>query len=360
VTVVTGHEHHLEPYRTRLIDARHADLTRALLDWCAGRCTCVAGVAGHLRHVFESATFAYFCTTADTTAGETLLLAKDTVIFFLGDDGPTADLAALVGYLSASGDGGRGELTAWYRALVGELRAAGLDTDDYHAASRSTFAAMLAEQAVDPYHLTTAEYWAFRLSTIAGDPYIALWIALRHRRLEGAAARAWTELGLVRLANEAIILANDLGSLERDIAPERPAAGFDVNYALIPHPGLTTLDDRIELMIDLANRKADQIEHRLPLVEEAAVAVREPRLIEFGRFIAAYVTGNIEATNHLTHRYPAAGQRLGRLRRLDPDSGLAQPAECARECRRAPEAGRTPDGSWRVTNVTPGGLWANR
>lgn len=327
MTGVTDHEHHLERYRTRLIDARHAELTRALLDWCAGLCTCVTGVAGHLRHVFESATFAYFCTPADTTAEESLLLAKDTVIFFLGDDGPLADLAAFVGYLSGPGEGGRGELTAWYRALVGEMRAAGLDTADYHAASRKTFTAALAEQGVNPHRLSAAEYWAIRLSTIAGDPYVALWVALRHRRLDGAAARAWTELGLVRLAHEAITLANDLGSLERDIAPERPAAGFDVNYALIPHPGLTTLDDRIELMIDLANRKADQIEHRLPLVAEAAATLHEPRLIEYGRFIAAYVTGNIEATNHLTHRYPAAGERLGRLRRLDPDSGLAQPAE---------------------------------
>jgi Terpene synthase family 2, C-terminal metal binding len=318
VRTTANYDRYLEPYRAQMLDDRHAELTRALLEWCAGQCTCLARVTPHVHQVFESATFAYFCAPSDTTPDESLFLAKDTQIFFLADEGPVGELEEFRAYLEGSAAAGRGELTAWYVTLLSEMRAAGLRTTDYNTATRDMCAAIAQERGVNPHQLQAAQYLALRRRSIAGGPYTACWIALRHRHLDDHAARLWAELDLLGLANEAVLLTNDLGSLEQDLRPRSLNQPASLNYALIKHPGLTTLDTRIEATIDLANRRAAQIQHRFALVEEAA-ALHEPRLIEFASFVASLVNGNLDATLHLIRRYPAASKRLGRLRRLDPE-----------------------------------------
>ncbi len=315
--MTTTRDRYLEPYRSLVIDDGHADLMAALLEWCDGQCTCLEGVKPHVRHVVEAATFAYFCSPADTTADELLFLAKDTMIFFLADDGPRADREELRRFLHGSGPAGRGETSAWYRTLIAEMRAAGLRTADYDAASAEMLQAMAREQEVNPCRLPVAQFWAIRRPTFATGPFLACWVALRHRDLHVRAGRAWSELGLLTLAIDAMILTNDLGSLERDIRPRTPSSPANLNYVLIPHPGLASFDARVEAAIDLANRRLDQIEHRLALAEEAATAMLEPRLVERARFCVTLVSGNLDTTLHLSHRYPGAATRLRRLRRLD-------------------------------------------
>jgi squalene-hopene/tetraprenyl-beta-curcumene cyclase len=326
VTPMSACAGYLEPYRSRIIDERHEKLTLALLEWCAPRCACLERVRPHVEDVIVASTFAYFCAPADTTARESLFLAKDTLIFFQADDGPPHELRELRAYLRGARPAGRGELTTWYRTLRAEMRAAGMRTADYDAATAGMCAAIAEERELDPRQLDAARYWAIRRRSIAGDPFIACWIALRRRHLDEVTGRAWSELGLFTLANDAITLTNDLGSLHRDVAPRSPTAPPNLNFALIRHAGATSLDARVDAMIELANRRIEQIRHRLALVDDIAAARGEPRVHEYAAFVVRFVDGNLDATRWLVDRYPQASERLSRLRRLGPEACASQAA----------------------------------
>lgn len=297
-----------------MLDDDHERLTRRLMNWSVAHCACTRPSHPHAGQVFASSTFARCCAPADTTEEERLLLAKQSLVVILADDSPQRELEAFQLYLDGGRPAGTEELSTYHRSLLDDLARRGSSTAGCAAAIRALCGGMLEEHAAIPCRLSPEQYFSIRRRTIGATPFIACWIALRNRDLGEAAARAWAELRLFELAADVIVLVNDLASLDRDCSPSVPnAVETGCNYILVRHREPARRRAPIDATIDLANRRFRQIEHRLLLLHEAAAALDEPRLLEYGHFAVQLARGNARATRHLTGRYPKAVERLERL-----------------------------------------------
>ena len=305
----------LTPDSPRLVDDRHREIFERLLEWCGQTCPGGHPARDHLRPAFESATFAGFCSQPDSTMDELLLMAKFVAIFFVMDDASTQAHQDFVRYLDGSAAPGPEEFVAWFRALVAEMGERGMRTAAFQEAVRDLSAAILDERVLG-YPVTPANYVAIRRQTIANEPYVRCWIAQRHRDLNDREARVWDGLAMGDLAKDILAVVNDLGSIERDVAPSsgRP----EMNYLMVQREGPTGLADRIEAAIADANRMFAQAQNRLQIAAEASITLNSPALADHVDFFTWLINGNTKSTIHLAHRYPGATERLMRIDEVDP------------------------------------------
>ena len=304
----------MAPYESRLVDERHREVFERLVDWCEQNCDGRHPSSDHLVSAFESATFVNFCSQPDATMDELLTLAKYVTIFFVMDDSSSQALRELIRYLDGSASPGQEEPVAWFQALMVEMRRRGMRTAAFRDAVRDLVAGMLDERALG-YPPTPEQYVAIRRRTIANEPYVQCWVALRHRNLTNRDAGVWAGLAMSDLTKDILSLVNDLGSLDRDLAPSsgRP----EMNFVMVRREGPPGLADRIEATIANTNRMFAQAQNRLQIAAEASVALNAPVLADYVDFFTWLINGNTRSTLHLAHRYPGATERLNRIDKLD-------------------------------------------
>ncbi|POX56298.1 hypothetical protein C3489_06145 [Streptomyces sp. Ru71] len=293
----------LAPYRKYLTDPAEHELADRLLHWACAHCACPRGPQWHARRAFYAAVFSVCCRPPGATWQETLLAGKFNVFYFNVDDGPAEELTRLTGHLHHAVPADTGELGNLHRALLTDLRALGLDTARLEADIAALCAAADAEDRQDIATLSPERFHTLRLTTVASTAYISCWGAIRRLPLSG-------EESAVEAAGEAIYLANDLASLERDSSAQAPRAALTSNFVLfhaartgtgIPHAADMAVARYNRLTADLASRSG-------PVAD----------------VLAAIVDGNLDAHLRLTaSRFPGATDRLRLLHRVRTDPSAA-------------------------------------
>jgi hypothetical protein len=305
-----------DPFGPKTTDGKLEELNQRLVDWSRQHCSCARPFERHAAFARPTSIYVLDCAQRDTTLEEAVLLAKDVLLFFLVDDHCTVEeLEELVRFL----EGGRpwsSEIIGFYRSLVDELQRLGMETGPFHRATIEMCKGILAERRLIRSRVSPREYFELRRLTAAVGPYFECWIALRHRRLAGRAATLWSELEMFNLLSDITGLTNDLGSVERDTS-HAMGAWPEVSYLYIRHADHPGLDTLIESTIELTNRLIDKAQNRLLLLEEAAVTMNEPRLLDYVDFAIELINGSRRSIVRLSGRYPGALERIRRVRELD-------------------------------------------
>ncbi|MGW0537917.1 terpene synthase family protein [Streptomyces sp. NPDC003032] len=285
----------LKPYRTHLADQRQRELADALFTWSVQRCSCLNGASWHARRAFFAAAFEGHCAPADAVWWESLLAAKFIALYFILDDGPAEDAAQLASELTAAQTAPESELGTLYRALLTDMHAHDLDTCQLHADVAQLCLAVAAESHHDPAEMTPQEFHALRLVTVASLPYINCWRTIR-------ALPAPDEDWLDEQALEAIYIANDLASLEKEQRPDATGAYVTSNCVLFHAARNSTgLPEAIDAAVARYNHLADGLTHSTP----------GPHL----SLLTGVVDGNLRAHHLLAAtRFPGAARHLHRLR----------------------------------------------
>jgi hypothetical protein len=311
----------LAPYRSQMLDARHVELTRRLLDWSLQHAYREVEPALLAREAYVSSTYDLYCCPPGATLEENLLGAKFIVCFLKADDGPDEELASFL----ASPEGGSSaptELRSCHDAWMKELLDQGLDTQGARAAFREMCTWMQVERGVDRTQLTEARYREFRRYTIAVPAYLACWTAIRALSLSERAHEALR--GLIDVALELVYISNDLGSLERDEeAARRQPSGSDPNLVLLRARETGSRQEAIHQVVALHHEKARAF-LRLR-AELAGTEFWDDRAVrDHVEFLRCMTNGNLAATRHLmATRYPGTQALLERLPEVEP---LASPA----------------------------------
>ncbi len=256
------------------------------------------------RACVNAATYASLCAPASATERQLGLATTFTVVFFWLDDADPRELAELVATSWPLALQRLPALARWcdeaveLEACRPELREAWLDS------LRIYLGALVDELAIDGSTVTVAQQLDLRRRNAFIDPYLDLWLALVDVAplpgLEHAIARArW-------IARELIIYANDLGSLERDLAAarERP----ELNLVL------TTAREQRCSPVDAA---AALVEQHNALVAELAplfttIAATPAGAVPAG-VLRDVVVGNVLAMRALAERYAGSAAWLDAL-----------------------------------------------
>ncbi|MEU9189184.1 terpene synthase family protein [Streptomyces sp. NPDC048484] len=284
----------LAPYRAQLTDPRHETLAEQLLTWSLRHCSCHRGVSSHASGAFWAASFERHCAPADTAAWESLLGAKYIVFFWCQDDGSRSELVALADQLRSRHPIRAGELGIFYEALLSDMRAHGLETARVEAGIADTCAAEVAEPHQDIRTMTPEQFHTQRLATIATTPYIDC-----RRAARGLPAP--DEEHRVEQAVEAVYIANDLASLDKEIAagPTEPVTSNFVRF----HAART------------GQNLSTAITHATHRYNHLVTALRNAPPGPLTTILASIVDGSLQCQIGLsTTRYPGSAHRLSLLR----------------------------------------------
>ncbi|MGW0825286.1 terpene synthase family protein [Streptomyces sp. NPDC002845] len=296
----------LSCYRRQLAGPEEHRLADALLDWALTHCRCSRGTAWHAKRAFYAATFTACCRPPDTVWWETLLAGKFNIFYFNVDDGPADELTQLTAQLHSQSHTTAGELGMLYRALLADMRGRQLPTVQLQADIATLCAAADAEDQQDITIMTGEQFHTLRLATIAALPFITCWGAIRGLPLT-------SEQNLVEAAAEAIYLANDLASLDKDCGPDAPCATATSNYVLF-HTARVT--GGLPSAVETATARYNHLIASLAKHTGASAAA-----------LVSIVDGNLDAHLRLAAtRFPGAAHRLRQLSRIQPDGPAHHPA----------------------------------
>ncbi|MET7573973.1 terpene synthase family protein [Streptomyces sp. NPDC005492] len=129
-------------------------------------------------------------------------------------------MAQLADCLQAGGPPPATELGALYRSLIADLHSQGVGTSRFQADCTDLCAAVSAEANIDPDTVDWEQFHALRRMTIGNAPYITHWRTIRGLDLNPAPG----DEPLIDVANQAVYLANDLGSFARERAAGAPVS----------------------------------------------------------------------------------------------------------------------------------------
>jgi hypothetical protein len=283
----------LAVYRRFLNDDRHVALARQLLAWSLEHCACQRGTSWHARNSFYAATFAIHCAPSDATWRELVCSGKFLVVFFSVDDGPRSELLLLAEQQAAGHPVHAGELGRLYRALLADLRAV-VDTAHVKRGLATCCAAAVTEGTHDVQRMTFEQFLTLRRSTTAIDCFIDLWRGLRRLPVPHSE-------NLVAQAAEAVCLANDLASLEKETQPGAQDTYEESNYILFV---VARSGQEVEAAV------ADATNRYNSLVDALARAGSG----QLPTLLRGIVDGNLRVCLALSAtRYPGAARRLSRL-----------------------------------------------
>lgn len=165
--------------------------------------------------VTVASVYATLCAPTAASARESDVVARFTLVFFLVDDAALSDLPDL---LAAEADWSIGRHTPALRAWLADFRELASASQPlrqrFAGAYHDYLAARRAEQLHQSRPPSVAEHWAFRRRSIFMDPYLDLWMILGRVDPAAVAGAHFTEARA--LAIDLVLLANDLGSAERD------------------------------------------------------------------------------------------------------------------------------------------------
>ncbi|GGX24270.1 terpene synthase family protein [Streptomyces noursei] len=291
----------LVPYHRHMADDRHRELAKALLTWSLQLCSCNRGSAWHAREAFYAATFERYCAPPDAAERENLLCAKYITFFFSLDDGLHNELEALADQLRSGRPVRAGELGTLHDALLADLRAHGLDTKQVEARIAELCAAAVTERARDARTMTQEQFHDLRMVTVAAKPYIDCRRAVRNLPVPN-------EENLVEQALEAIYIANDLASLDKETA-SGGAGEYETSNIVRFHAACSGRD--LNAVITTVTDRYNHI----------AATLRNTTPGPLATILTSTVDGNLRAHVGLsTTRYPGAARLLRCLQPVVPPS----------------------------------------
>lgn len=252
--------------------------------------------------------YAKTCAPPAATPRESRLVARFTLLFFLVDDAALDDLPQLLAPQAAWSIGRyTPALRAWladFHEQASTSRALG---DRFAGAYHDYLAARRAEHEHKTRPLTLDEHWAFRRRSIFMDPYLDLWMILRRVEPSRVQTTAFDEAR--RLAIDLVLLANDLGSLERDRAGGVAEDDLNLLHSYsrdFAEPESATLERLIVVHDDMIERYRRALSAAAS--DAAGVAGRS-----YADILSGVIDGNVAAVLALEFRYPGAAPILQRL-----------------------------------------------
>lgn len=297
------------PFAETLREPALAQLAEATWTWleaCAG-----VDVVGERRLpalVTVASVYASLCAPTDASARDFDVVARFTLLFFLIDD---AELAELPDLLATDAAWAIGRYTPGLRAWLADFREQAAAPAPLQRRFAHAYHDYLAARKAEHLHQSrppnVAEHWAFRRRSIFMDPYLDLWMILRGVDPSALAEAEFAEARA--LAVDLVLLANDLGSAERD--SQSGASPDDLNlihsYAREHRESeAAALERLLALYNDLAARYR--------MVREQAVRARptsEAR--RYADLLNGVVEGNVASVLALGFRYPSAAPIMKRL-----------------------------------------------
>ncbi|HWB78125.1 MAG TPA: hypothetical protein VG755_24340 [Nannocystaceae bacterium] len=276
-------------------DSRRRALVNVASAWAAKQGLFSVQAAVGERACVNAATYASLCAPVHASDRQLALATTFTVIFFWLDDADPRELAELLAEPVA-----RMPVLSHWRADARELDACRPElTRAWSESLRIYLAALGDELALDRAAITVAQQLDLRRRNAFIDPYLDLWFALVDAApLAAECARArW-------IGRELIIYANDLGSLDRDLAASRERPELNLAITMAREQGITA-----ELAARSLVEQHDALcaELRALLTTIAAVAPA------WAGVLREVVIGNVLAMRALAERYAGSTARLDAL-----------------------------------------------
>jgi Terpene synthase family 2, C-terminal metal binding len=257
------------------------------------------------RACLNAATYARLCAPSTATTRQLELATTFTVLFFWLDDADPVQLAELTTTPGPPSPPRIPALARWCEQAhelehcQPSLRAAWLDS------SHRWLAALVAELAIDRERIGVSQQLELRRDNAFIDPYLDLWLAL----LDVVPTQADpTECARARwLARELIILANDLGSLARDLAAH-DRAELNLVITMARERGCSHAEATAVLV---EQHDALAVELGPALSSIAAVGGANGRA--YAELLREVVAGNVAAMRVLAERYAGSTALLDAL-----------------------------------------------
>jgi hypothetical protein len=286
--------------------ARLADATRA---WLAEHASVQVVTERRLAALVTTASvYASHCAPTGASERELDVVARFTLLFFLVDDAALDELPDL---LAADAAWSIGRYTSALRAWLGDFpeqaspptRLRQRFARGYH----DYLAARKAEHLQQSRPLDVAEHWALRRRTIFMNPYLDLWMMLRGVEAATDAEERFAEAR--SLAIDLVLLANDLGSAERDSKSGASPDDLNLIHSYAREHGeseAAALERLVELHNDLAERYRGAVS-----LAVATCAPHDAR--RYADILSGVVEGNVASVLALGFRYPGAAPVMKRL-----------------------------------------------
>lgn len=261
--------------------------------------------------VTAACVYARLCAPRAASERQYTVVARFTLLFFLVDDAALEELPDL---LAENGSWSIGRYTPALRAWLSGFRERALASEQlrkrFAHAYHDYLAARKAEHGHQAAPPSLAEHWAFRRRSIFMDPYLDLWLILAG--VEPTAV-AETQFAAARtLAVDLVLLANDLGSIERDARGGASPDDLNLVHGYAREHGETEVAAR-ERLIALH----DDLVVRYRAAVASAVAARPgPAAERYAELLDGVVEGNVASVLALEFRYPGAASTMQRLRRV--------------------------------------------
>ena len=310
----------LSAYRELMVDERHRELARQVLGWLVRHCSC-GHPDRHAQDAFYASTFETFCAPEGSSMEKSLLVAQCGSLFFLADDAPAGGvpgLQTLADHFQTGRIVADDELIRCFVSVRDSLRRGGHQTAHVESAVRDWVTHTLREQSVDLETLTWQEQLAIRRHAIFVPSYTACGRAVHGLSFPPVVEEYLRASGILELATDIVVAANDIGSLEREAGESRDEhAGISFNYVLREAARSGDLDAAVETATERHNHLVAQFRHVAHTVSISDHARHEPRVRDYVQLLHAIADGDLETTRHLTSdRYPGSWARLQQLHRI--------------------------------------------
>jgi hypothetical protein len=261
--------------------------------------------------VAVASVYATLCAPPAASSRHLDVVARFTLLFFLVDD---AELEELPDLLAPGADWSIGRHTEALRVWLGEFREQQSANPRLRARFASAYHDYLAARRAEGEHksrpLDLAEHWAFRRRSIFMDPYLDLWLILCGIDLAELAEESFAAARA--RAVDLVLLANDLGSAERDARGGASPDDLNLIHSYAREHAVSE-HEALERLIDEHNGRVERFREALA----AAVAARPgPHAERYVELLTGVVDGNIASVLALGFRYPGAEAVMRRLRRV--------------------------------------------
>jgi len=297
-----------------LIDDRHRDMTESALRWMLAH-RARDGAGDYAKVAAFSSTFAYYCLPRQAQARLQDLCSKLLVVIYMLDNATEEQFeehrASTRRVIEARGPSQpRSAFEQMFQELVQEVVLAGRPAERFMTSWMSVCDAIAQERARGG-EISLDELIAIRRETIFADVFVdfgcaVLRIDLSEDELDDART-------LRRLSNDHMFMTNDIASLEKDMEKrDEPNIVLALQRdGLARHP-----DEAIDIVIDLCNQRAREVERERERVLERSPHARVEQLLELE---IATLNGNLDTSIHLClFRYKDFGlRRILRVRLND-------------------------------------------
>jgi hypothetical protein len=236
------------------------------------------------------------------------VVARFTLLFFLVDDAEQGELPDL-STAEARWSIGRytPALRAWLAELNEQATAPARLRQRFARAYHDYLAARRAEHGHRARPLDLQQHWAFRRRSIFMDPYLDLWMMLLGIDPDAVSEPPFLEARA--LAVDLVLLANDLGSAERDQLGGASPDDLNLIHAVAREHGVTE-SEALESLIEQYN----QLIERYRAASTNALSSRPgPSGERYADLLTSVVEGNVASMRALGFRYPGAEHVLVRL-----------------------------------------------